>query len=236
MATDQEKVENFAFSYQADKNTKRHSYEFPTDDLATISSAGYFNAVRDNGAPLQIGDQMNVKGSDDDGLFKITALTPDVILTVLALIGGGEPRMAPRPYGSIVMSVSDNPMNVTISPAVMVGTTQLLTSNQFDMPQDGRLRYIGSVTTNFTIHATASIQADGSSSGNLVQFFIDLNGTSIDSPQAHSLKFSLDLMNVALVSTVSLGQNNFIELSLNTPTGPFNIKTFFMNIVITQAD
>jgi len=233
MATDQEKVENFAFSYQADKNNKRHSYEFPTDDLATISSVGYFNAVRDNGAPLQIGDQMNVKGSDDDGFFKITTITPDIILTV---IGGGGPPVAPRPYGSIVMSVSDNPMNTSPTPAVIVGTTQLLTSNQFDMPQDGRLRYIGSVTTNFAIHVAVTIQADSSSAGKLVQFFIDKNGADIGSVQAHSLKSDLNSMNVGMVSTVSLAQNDFIEISLNTPAGSFTIKTFWFNLVITQAD
>jgi len=91
MATDIEKIQNFAASYQADKNNKRHSYEFPTDDLATISAVGYFNAVRDNNDPFIIGDQMNLKGSDADGFFKITAITPDV---TLAAIGGGGPPLS----------------------------------------------------------------------------------------------------------------------------------------------
>jgi len=227
VATPLEIRTNFAHSARVDGKPKPHGYEF-ADTLVVIVTPAYFDPVKDL---LLIGDNISITASDGHGYFKVDSLTPVVISEIGSTAPGGT-----RPYGSIVMNTSNNLMNTTPTPAVIVGPTTLLTSNQFDMPQNGRLRYIGSVTTNFTVHVATSIQADGSSSAQLVRFFMFKNGGNIGNTQAHSLKFSLDLMNVSMVSTLSLAQNDFMEITLNTPSGNFTINTWYLNLVITQAD
>ncbi len=64
-----------------------HAYGSADDNLATISASAYFNsiyAVLSSSDKFRIGDLIIVKDSTDDAqLYKVTAVTDDVTISVL---------------------------------------------------------------------------------------------------------------------------------------------------------
>lgn len=80
-------IENFAsFSNVANAGSVRgFGYKSSTDTLATIVASAYFNTI----APkLSVNDIMFIAGSDAEGMYKITAVTPNV--TMDAYIDGSS--------------------------------------------------------------------------------------------------------------------------------------------------
>jgi len=51
-----------------------------TDDIATMSTAGYLNIIKDS---LKLKNLLWVVATDDEHLYKITDLTTDVVTTLI---------------------------------------------------------------------------------------------------------------------------------------------------------
>ena len=68
-----------------------HKYKSNTDNIGTITTAGYFNQAyqlpptNNANAPvqIQIGDAMMIKGTDGTVVYQITAVTPNITMTPL---------------------------------------------------------------------------------------------------------------------------------------------------------
>lgn len=65
------------------------AYYSATDTLATIIANNYFDTLADR-KYVSIGDQILIKGSDDSGSYKVTAISPHVTITIS---GGTAPTL-----------------------------------------------------------------------------------------------------------------------------------------------
>lgn len=89
----------------------RHRYQNNVDTLATIAAASYFPDYLDqDDVAVQIGDLLDVKGSDDYRTYKITAVSP---LTVVEEVLGDNPFNQSLNTGDNVQFVDITAQDIT---------------------------------------------------------------------------------------------------------------------------
>lgn len=80
MAFDANYFREFLSSPSQSLATRGFSYLSVSDDLATIISSGYFNAL---GSILNVDDVIVCHGTDVSGIFNVTAVSPNVLLDTI---------------------------------------------------------------------------------------------------------------------------------------------------------
>ena len=116
----------------------------------------------------------------------------------------------------------------------------LNTSENFDMPATGRLRYTGAQTAHF--HLGATISLSGAGSNDVMSAVLYKNGTVNGNDEftagtalvagivTRKLGASGDVGSTAIHVMVSLAQNDYIELAIQNESGTGNITIEDMNI------
>lgn len=53
------------------------------DDISTIIASGYFDSLVTSDYPLRVNDLFYIQATDDQGFYKITAITPNVTVAAI---------------------------------------------------------------------------------------------------------------------------------------------------------
>ncbi|GAB1307898.1 hypothetical protein KH5_05810 [Urechidicola sp. KH5] len=151
-----------------------------------------------------------------------------------------------RSVGNIYLTSPVSNFNIGYSSTLINGVTTMVNSTNFDSPSNGRLRYTGASTKVFNITATISFKRNSSSSGaeETFSFGLGINGGAVVAATSSSVKFddntstigfpgvkNNDSKLVTIVGTVSLAQNDYIELFASNANGT-NIDIDTIQIVV----
>jgi hypothetical protein len=114
--------------------------------------------------------------------------------------------------------------------------TTLLTTGNFDMPADGRIRYTGSVTT--TYHVAYSFSGHQLTGSNLTYLFnIRQNGVNVTGGGFKiNFRTSTDDMGVAYHKVVVMAQNDYISVWATNLSSGSGLSIYNLNIVTVGDD
>lgn len=155
-------------------------------------------------------------------------------------LGGGDTSI-----GNIYLTSAVSNFNIGSSATLINSATTIVNSTNFDSPSNGRLRYTGASTKIFKISATISFKRNSGSSGTVESFSFGFgkNGSTAVVGASSSVIFNdivtiilpglknNDSKTVTIVGTVSLAQNDYIELFVSNANGT-NIDIDSINIVL----
>jgi hypothetical protein len=139
--------------------------------------------------------------------------------------------MSSPPHGSFYFTT---PVETTLGEGVAVkalGTTTSLHLANFTMPTNNRLTYTYSVTHTFLVCVSVSItRASGGAPE--VGLYIAENGTEHDDSEVYQISKSTgDTINIKTSHIVSLDQNDYVEIFIETDNGvDCTIEKGFMTV------
>lgn len=136
--------------------------------------------------------------------------------------GGGGGGGSNGAYGELATSGTTTTAITAGVYTKLLGVYILGESNLFDEPVEGRLRYTGSTTDVFHVHA--SISAESQSANRTFSFRIAKNGTTIlDTQINRAYANASDPGAMSVHGLVELDPNDYVELFADVNTGTVNL-------------
>jgi hypothetical protein len=190
--------------------------------LSEINTATASNVGAGSGVFAQkVGDDLQFKSLAAGSGIGITATSTEVEIS------------SQRDYGEIVLTseAGVSHTNTTFLPAS--GATALGLSRNFDMPQDGRLRYTGAQTKRFLISAILSArsrQFDHRIGGTVTS---PLSGSGMIMTQDYANSNSVESTTISTI--VDISQNDYILLENSLQAGSATITFEHMKLIATEV-
>jgi len=227
MATPLEIRANFAHSARVDGKPKPHGYEF-ADTLATIQASGYFDPIQ---SLLLIGDNVSIKASDGQSLYKVVTLNPVTILDV-----AGDP-VGINSAGGYTVSAQSTTVVGANNVFVKIQATTLPDPVLIDFTAGSfnELTYTGAAQDNFLIIVTGSIV--NVSLATPYKIGVHINGVLDPLMQAEGNVTGANIQTTfALQRLIQLNPSDSVVVRVTVPTGaPKNFNVPRLNTQIIKV-
>jgi len=224
MAFEKEKLAKFDAGFSGSPGMFR--YFSLVDDITAIGTPGYFNDIS---LDVTEGDLIYiVPSTSGTGLFEMAVPGGTVIITEL------YPTSIPtQNIGNMTSAASTTTTINTMNTYELISNPTLLNvlSNNFDMPQNNRLRYTGTDAVTFQVVVNLAVNRSmGGSDTYAIAVF--KNGILEGETEINSFATQNAILPIGTNGIEALTTNDFIEMKVKNTTGTSDIDVEKMNVSI----